>query len=222
MVTAPARMIVLLDRGHLRQLGTPIIVASVVMLVSAVLLLSVNVSALRQSFDWVQRSDDVLLEVSEIENAMIGHELTIRGYALTNDPVFLSYEKNEVGRIEKGMSRLGTLVSADSGQVVQFDALRRSLDRHTAMFRQLTALGPGHGAEVARAIRDPSQRALMATVRDGLAAFRNVEVSILKKRQAAVARQASRTFALAVGIVVAAFLLGALGVVVAQYGREPV
>ena len=215
-------MSVLLDRGFLRQLGTPILVAAVVMLASAVMLLSVNVSALRQSFEWVQRSDDILLEVSEIENAVIGHELTIRGYALTDDPIFLDYEKNEIGRVDKGMDRLGSLVSADAAQVVLFDKLRQVLDRHTSAFRQLTKLGPAHADVVAKAIRDPSMRAVMANARNGLASFRTVELSILKQRQASAARQASRTFALAIGIVVAAFLLGALGMVVAQYGREAV
>ena len=209
----------LLERGGVRRLGMPALVIAVAMLVAAVLLLGVNVSALRGSFEWVQKSDDILLEISEVENAVIGHELTVRGYALSNDPVFLRYEDSERGHIARAMHRLAALASGDPQQTRLESDLQRSIARHTAVFSQLTALGPGHAADVARAIRDPAKRSVMAAARDGIEAFRTAELAILAQRQARAARQASRTYGLAVGIVMAAFLLGGLGVFVSQFGR---
>jgi len=58
----------------LRQIGTPTLIGSVVLLISALLLLGANVSALRNSFAWVQRTDDVLVQLAAVETRLVAND----------------------------------------------------------------------------------------------------------------------------------------------------
>jgi CHASE3 domain sensor protein len=203
----------------LRQIGTPTLIGSVVLLISALLLLGANVSALRNSFAWVQRTDDVLVQLSEVELRLVGNELTVRGYALTDDPIFLSYQKSEQKQMATAMGKLTTLIAEEPSQKNRFAALRSLVDKRMTHFAYLTSLGPGHAQEVAVAIRDPGKRAVMRAARVQVATMRDEELKLLADRQAAVAAQSTRAYELAIGIVVLAFLFGGLGLAFAQIGR---
>jgi two-component system sensor kinase FixL len=203
----------------LRQIGTPTLIGSVVLLISALLLLGANVSALRNSFAWVQRTDDVLVQLSEVELRLVGNELTVRGYALTDDPVFLTYQKSEQEQMESAMRKLTTLIAEEPSQKSRFATLRSLVDKRMAHFAHLTSLGPGHAQEVAVAIRDPQKRTVMRAARAQVATMRNEELKLLANRQAAVAEQSTRAYQLAIGIVLLAFVFGGLGLAFAQIGR---
>ncbi|MDE1938718.1 MAG: CHASE3 domain-containing protein [Alphaproteobacteria bacterium] len=209
----------LVRRGHLRHAATPLLVGAVTLLISAVILLGVNVTTMRKNFAWVQQADDVLLQISAVESGVVGNELTVRGYALTDDPRFLAYQKSNRERVIGSMNTLATLVSHDASQTARFGSLRKIVNRHSAIFGALIALGPGHAKQVAAAIVDPANRAVMDEMRRQLSAFQTAELRLLAERQATAARQASHTYDTAVVIVVAAFLLGGLGMLVAQHER---
>lgn len=213
---------VLVRRGYLRQAATPLLVGAVALLVSAVIMLGVNVSTMRKNFAWVQQADDVLQQLSGVETGVVGNELTVRGYALTNDPRFLLYQKANRQRVADSMNKLAALVAGDPLQAARFERLRRIVARHSAIFGALTGLGPGHAKDVAAAIVDPKNRSVMDKTRSQLDAFRGEELELLAERQADAAHQASRTYNIAVAIVVAAFLLGGLGVLVGRHGRDEI
>ena len=78
---------------HLREMGVPILFGAAVLLVSATLLLSANISALRGNLSRIALSQNVLTQIADIESGMLGNELTVRGYALTGHPSFLGLEK---------------------------------------------------------------------------------------------------------------------------------
>ena len=206
-------------RGYLRQIGTPTLIGSVVLLICALLLLGANVSALRDSFVWVQRTDDVLVQLSEVETRLVGNELTVRGFALTDDPVFLTYQKSEQDQMAAAMGKLTTLIAEEPSQASRFTVLRGLVDKRLTHFTYLTSLGPGHAQEVAVAIRDPDKRAVMRAARAQVITMRAEELKLLANRQAAVAEQSTRAYELAIGIVILAFVFGALGFAFAQIGR---
>ena len=206
----------------MRQIGTPTLIGSVVLLISALLLLGANVSALRNSFAWVQRTDDVLVQLAAVETRLVGNELTVRGYALTDDPVFLTYQKNEQEQMATAMGKLSTLIAEEPSQKNRFTALRALVGKRMAHFADLTRLGPGHAQDVAVAIRDPNKRAVMRAARTQVIAMRNEELKLLANRQAAVAEQSTRAYELAIGIVVLAFVFAVLGFAFAQIGRNGV
>jgi CHASE3 domain sensor protein len=209
----------LAHRGYLRQIGTPTLIGSVVLLISALLLLGANVSALRNSFAWVQRTDDVLVQLSEVETRMVGNELTVRGYALTDDPIFLTYQKNEQEQMATAMKTLAVLIADEPSQKSRFAALRGLVDKRMTHFADLTSLGPGHAQDVAVAIRDPQKRTVMRAARGQVIAMRNEELKLLANRHAAAAEQSTRAYQLAIGIVVLAFVFAVLGFAFVQMGR---
>jgi len=215
----PFRFGLLFQGGHLQLLGTPMLTGSVVLLICGVLLLGVNVSVLRQSFAWVQRSDDILLTVSDIKTNVAGNELTVRGYALTDDPIFLSYQKNELRALAENMGKLSRLMADDPAQQSRFVQLKAVVGRRTALFTHLTALGPGHAADVAFAMVFEQTRTVMRAGRGALDALRGAELKILAERQQASERQASRTYAITVAIVILAFGLGVIGIALLHQER---
>jgi len=196
------------------------LVVAVALLLSAVILLGVNVSTMRKNFAWVQQADDVLLQLSALESGLIGDELTVRGYALTDDPQFLLYQRNNRRTVTDSMNKLGALVAGDVSQTARFVQLRRIVAKHSDIFGALTRLGPGHAREVASAILDKQNRAVTDDTRAQMASFRADEMTLLAERQAAAAQQASRAYNTAVVIVLTAFLLGTLGIAVGQFGRK--
>jgi CHASE3 domain sensor protein len=209
----------LVRQGYLRQIGTPTLIGSVVLLICALLLLGANVSALRNSFTWVQRTDDVLVQLSEVETRLVANELTVRGFALTDDPVFLTYQKSEQDQMAAAMVKLTTLIAEEPSQASRFAVLRGLVDKRLTHFAYLTSLGPSHAQDVAVAIRDPQKRAVMRAARAHVITMRNEELKLLANRQAAVAQQSTRAYQLAIGIVLLAFVFGGLGLAFAQIGR---
>jgi CHASE3 domain sensor protein len=209
----------LVRQGYLRQIGTPTLIGSVVLLICALLLLGANVSALRNSFTWVQRTDDVLVQLSEVETRLVANELTVRGFALTDDPVFLTYQKSEQDQMAAAMVKLTTLIAEEPSQASRFAVLRGLVDKRLTHFAYLTSLGPSHAQDVAVAIRDPQKRAVMRAARAQVITMRNEELKLLANRQAAVAQQSTRAYQLAIGIVLLAFVFGGLGLAFAQIGR---
>ena len=210
----------LFQRGYLRQTGTPMLFAAIVLLLSGIVMLGANVSVLRANSAMVQRTDDALIQISEVDAKLVGVEMTVRGYALTDDPSFLRYQQYERSHIAAAMDRLAALIANEMSQASRFAELRDVVAKRLALYAYLSGLGPGHAKEVAAAITDPAKRHDMLSARSHLTDMRNQELKLLTERQGASARQASRTYALAIGIVVLAFGFGALGFVFALAGRH--
>lgn len=215
------RVNTLFQGGCLRQIGTPTLFAAVVLLLSSMMLLSANVSKLRDSFAWVQHSNSVLLQLADAEAKVVGVEMATRGYALTDDPAFLGRQKNERKSTAIAMDKLAALLGADTFRADRLTRLRGLITEREAHFAQLSGLGPGHAQDVAVAIRDPIKRGQMGDVHGLFQALRADELKVLAERQSAVARQAERTYGLAIGIVILAFAFSALGFVFTLYGRGP-
>lgn len=210
-----------LRRGHLRTVGTQIIIVAVAFLVAALLLLSVNVTKLQESFAWVQNTDDELILIAQVEARLERSELTVRGYALTNDAVFLGYHQNEARQMSIVLDKLGKALADDPVPVKAAFARTRSLvQQRMDQFAQLLALGPGHMPDVANAILDARYHTLMRATRAGLERMQILETQELAERQASAAEQARRTYAMAIGIVVLAFAFGALGLAFVQFGAD--
>lgn len=218
MATGQESLLVEAKRGHLRDLGLPTVFGAIVLFVSATLLLGVNVSALRDNLKWMEHAQKVLMGMADVETGILGDELTVRGYALTGDKRFLVFQKLERAKSLKAANELTALTAAEPEHAAQFRQVRRDFDRHMQIFGNLAGKGPDI---VAKAIVDPEVRANMRRSRNGLAALRAAEVHDLGERQREMTSQISRAFVLAVGIIVAAFVLGGFGLVATQFRASP-
>jgi CHASE3 domain sensor protein len=202
---------------HMRPLGMQFLFAAFVLLLCGLMLLGANVRELGRNYKWVQQSDNILLRLDALETGVIGDELSVRGYALTDNPVFLGYQRSNRIQADEALKQLA---AEDPSAAPRFDRLRRAAARHQALFGALTGRGPGHGREVAEAIVDPRFRAVTAEFRAALETVRDYAVAQLAERERAAAGKTRQTAQLAVGIVVAAFLFGLGGVALGQYSRR--
>jgi CHASE3 domain sensor protein len=213
-------LVYFLERAGLRELGLPMLIAAVVLFVAAMAMLGANVSALRESYSRVQRSNSVLLELAEINTLVMGIDMSVRGYALTDNPDFLVYEADNRRRLGYAIDNLASFASADPEQSARIARLRTLVAQHEAVFAQLSSLGPGHAKEVATAIADPAKRKIRYAVQNALTDIHNDEVKLLATRQQMVERQVSHTFNLAVGIIAFAFMAGTVGFALTLHGRR--
>lgn len=198
--------------NHLRELGLPTLFGAIVLLGSATLLLFANVSALRGSLHAMERSQHVLLRLSDLETAVLSNEMTVRGYALTGDPRFLRFQQAEQARCDSARVELLRLSADEPQRADEYRSVMQDVVEHMALFAKLRGDGPDKAQLVARAIVDPSVRATMRKTRDGVAHLRMQEVRDLGERQRLMADQITRAFLLAAGIILVAFVLGGIGV----------
>jgi CHASE3 domain sensor protein len=203
--------------GILRELGLPALFGAAVLFFSATMLLGVNISAMRNNLAWIQHTQNILREISTAEFGIVGDELTVRSYALTGDSRFLQYQKMERKRLLDAVARLEKLAAMEPGGAARMRAIRQSVLKHMDLYMGITGLGPDKATVVANVINDDVKRKVMFASRGALAAYRADEVRILGERQENLTKQLSQAFFLAIGIIVAAFALGGLGLLMAQF-----
>jgi CHASE3 domain sensor protein len=200
-------------RVYLRELGLPTIFGAVVLFASATLLLAVNISALRDNLKWMEHAQKVLMKIADVETGLLGDELTVRGYALTLDKRFLGFQEIERTKSIKAARELVALTAVEPEHAASFLAVLADFQRHVQIFGDLHGKGP---EVVSKAIIDPAIRANMKRCRNGLAALRAAEVNDLGQHQREMTQQLTYAFLLAIGIIIASFLLGGFGLVASQ------
>jgi len=209
-----------IKRGALRELGLPTLFGAAVLFFSATMLLGANISAMRGNLIWIERTQQVLQEISIAESAVVGDELTVRSYALTGDPRFLVYETRGRNKLAASIARLEKLAAAEPGGTKRMRTIAESVRRHTELYTSVTGMGPDKAAIVGRFINDDAKRAVTFAARRALADYRADELRILGERQQNLTRQLSQAFLLAIGIIVAAFVLGGLGLLMTRWGMQ--
>lgn len=201
---------------YLREMGLPTLFGAIVLLGSAALLLFANVTALHSNMDAIRLSQKVLAQVANLETGIQGEELAIRGYALTGDGRFLDFQDYHRKQTEDALTVLQPLMASDPRRAAQYRQVSGSVKAHLEIFGKLRGNGPDRASVVAKAIVDPPLRRNMQDVREELSALRETEVNYLGSREGQMTNQITRAFELAIGIMVAAFVLGGLGVWIAR------
>lgn len=209
-----------LEHAGVHDIGVPMLLAAVVLLAAAMAMLGANVSAVRDNYRWVQRSNNALVAIAEINTLVIGVDMCARGYALTDDPKFLDYEDKNRHDLDREINFFAAITSGDPGQSANISKLRALVAKQEALFSQLASLGPGHAKDVATVIVDPVKRKIRYAAQDLMTAMHAAEVELLSTRQKAAESQVSYTFYLALGIVALAFAAGALGLALTLFGRR--
>jgi CHASE3 domain sensor protein len=206
-------------RGILRELGLPALFGAAVLFFSATLLLGVNISAMRANLTWIEHAQNILLEISIAEAGVVGDELTVRSYALTGDPRFLRYQTAERNKLTKSIARLKTLAAVEPREAERMRKIHGYVLEHMALYASITGMGPDKASIVGKVINDDSKRKIMFTLRGALALYRADEMRILSERQRNLTQQLSQAFVLAIGIIVAAFVLGGVGLLISRVAR---
>lgn len=209
--SAKARFWEMLERGVLREMGYPALIASLVLFVCAMALLGANVSELRQSYARVQRANEALVQIAMVNADILRVEMSIRGYALSGDPAYLVWKDMAYDDVHGRVASFGAEFAGDPVQGANLRRLNALLEKHRAYFDRLIDMLPAHRQELVAEIVAYSKKVKRRDIEDLLVTMRSDEMKELAKRQLAVEAKASEAYLCAVGISGVAVMLGALG-----------
>jgi CHASE3 domain sensor protein len=201
----------------LRELGLPILFGAAVLLISATMLLGVNISAMQNDVARIQNIQKILLVVGDAEAGVVGEQLTVRSYALTGDKRFLDFQNNERVKLLGAINKLEPLAVVEPGGPARIHQIRVWVEQHMALWASLRGIGPDRAAILGQAIEDTNKRRIMLGTRKVLADYRADQVRALGERQQQLTQQLSRAFVLGIGIIIAAFVLGGVGLIAGQF-----
>jgi len=209
-----------LEHGLLRGIGFPLLIVSLVMFVAAMVLLGANVSEVHRSYARVQRVNDALIQIAMVNADMLRSEMIVRGYALSDDPVYLIWQDEAKTNLRK---RLAALAAAFSGQAVQqadLERLRAMLHDHDATWDRLMRLVPVDKARVVSEMVAYGKAARRTPIERLLVKLQEDEDKLLERHQRLAEDQVAGAYRSAVGFSVLALIFGALGFAFVLQGRR--
>lgn len=197
--------------GTLRELGLPMLMVSLVLFVSAMTLLGANISELRQGYARVQQSNQALLELSGVSNYILKVEMAVRGYALSGDPIFLTWKKLGARGMRSHIAVFDTMFGSDPDQRANLNELKQLLDEHSAYFELLVQRVPKDREHVIGEIVAYSKRVGRHKIEDLLGVMRAHEMKELAQQQVLAETRVVSAYRYAIGMSAVALLLAGLG-----------
>lgn len=186
---------------------------SVVLLFALGVVIATNQSALRSRFDWIQHTNDVLLQVAAVNQDLQRMESDMRGYGLSGDAGHIAGWSDRAAGIDARLTRLAALVSDNPDQSARLAAVRPLIDQWVARWKPYadhpsSSMVAGLRAQLAEDLKThPGRR-----FHGALNAFGGVERMLLAERQAKAARLTTLLEWLSVFLALAAPSLGAAGI----------
>lgn len=197
--------------GHLRAAGVEMLLAAIALLIAGMILMGANLAEVRKTGLAAKTSEYALQEIAEVDGGILGIELSMRGYALTADPVYAQRYVTRMQLLDKATVRLNAAMAQDAPECNRVKALNDFLRRRKAYFNQLAAIPPDKINLVVAEIKRPQVRDERIAAREILQLLRANEMKRLSDRQASAERQMEQTFVLSSVIVVLGFILAILG-----------
>lgn len=199
------------DTGVLREMGLPMLIVSLVLFVSAMTLLSTNVSELRQSYARVQEANEALLELESVHNDILRVEMTVRGYLLSGDTIYLTWKQFGTSAMMDRLATFDTVFGRDPEQRINVKKLKMLLLEHCAFFDRLAARAPTEHDRVVAEIVAYGRRVGRRGIENLLLTMRAREMKILGLQQADAETRVVDAYRYAIGMSAAALLLASLG-----------
>ena len=193
---------------------------AVALVLLSVFALDLNLNRLKDSFGWVEHTDQVLLQLATIEATVIDAESGERGYLLTGNAAYLDSYTRARDAIGGQMDVLTALLSDRSEQMQRVHSLRPLIDSRFAEFERVVALGPARMEQALAILKTARAEQLTPKIADGLAQLRRTELALLDERQRRAQRDAARANLLAVAAGVLALTSLALGLFLLQRQRS--
>jgi two-component system sensor kinase FixL len=189
---------------------------SLSLLVAAAIALTVNITRLRDSFAWVEHTNEVLRQIADIERALLTAESGERGYLLTGQNSYLESHNRAQAEMPGLLAALQKLISDNPAQTQRLTQLRPNVEARLADFKQAAELGPSRLNEALAILTTARSRQLTPQIEQGLEQLRQAETGLLEQRQA----DADRVTVLITFFASALGLLGLLSAAFGTYYRE--
>lgn len=188
-------------------------------LVVALLAVALNLRLLRDSFGWVEHTDDVLLQLAGIEADLVGAESAERGYLLTGHDQYRTNFDRAGAAVAHRFDALGELVADDPEQTRNVGELRKTADARLQQLKETIGIGPDHIGEALAAMYAAAPLRLTNVVRAKIAVLRGTEIGRRSQRQDKADIDTRRATILAVAATLLAFSSGMIGLVFFQRER---
>jgi two-component system sensor kinase FixL len=136
--------------------------------VFAAVALGVNLVRQRDSYDWVQHTNEVLRNISAVEKAILEAESGERGYLLTGESSYLNSYNRSQADIPRLLEALRQTVFDNPSQIHRLDELRPSVEARLAEFKQIVELGPMRSNEALAMLHTARSRQLTVLIEEQL------------------------------------------------------
>ena len=173
--------------------------------------LGVNLVRQRDSYDWVQHTNEVLRNISAVEKAILEAESGERGYLLTGESSYLNSYNRSQADIPRLLEALRQTVFDNPSQSHRLDELRPTVEARLAEFKQIVELGPMRLNEALAMLQTARSRQLTVLIDEQLGQFRQSEVALLGERQQRAGRDTILATLIAAAMAVLAMLSAAMG-----------
>jgi C4-dicarboxylate-specific signal transduction histidine kinase len=199
----------------------PALLSTAVALISLAAIASgFNLVRMKESFGWVEHTNEVLRTIGGVERALLQAESEERGFVLTGDNSYLdNYNRAQVQTIVQ-LDALRQLTSDNPSQTQRIDALRPKVDARMEEFKRVIALGPTRPNEVLALMQTARAWQLTPQIEEGLAQMRQSELSLLDQRRRTANHVALLTTFFAVVTGILALASAAIGAFLWQRQRS--
>lgn len=144
--------------------------------------LILNLVRLRDSFSWVQHTNDVLLSIAGIQRAVLEAETSERGYLLTGIDDYRDRYSRAREALTSQLDGLRSVLAANAQQVGNVDELRLLTDMRMAQLGRVIELGPDRMAEALEILEQARTDRLTDRIDTSLSALTRFEQALLVER----------------------------------------
>lgn len=197
-----------------------LIAISVGLIAFAALALSFNIARLRESFTWVEHTNEVLRDIAGAERALLEAESGERGFLLTGDRSYLEGYDHARTDILSRLQALRRLTLDNPSQTKRIDDLSPNIQAKLDEFRRVIELAPSHLNDALAILQATRSQQLTPQIEEGLSQLRQTELSLLDDRQRTADRAARLVTFLAAVTGALALLSAAIGAFLLQRRRS--
>jgi two-component system, LuxR family, sensor kinase FixL len=179
--------------------------------IAAAIALAINFSRQSENFGWVEHTNEVLRNISALENGVLEAESGERGYLLTGESSYFDSYNRAQAEVPKLLEQVRQAVADNPRQAQRLDELRPSVEARLAEFKQVVELGPMRLNEALAILQTARSRQLTALIEEKLGEFRQAELALLGERQQRANRDTIVATLIAAAMAVLAMLSAAIG-----------
>ena len=189
-----------------------LLVVALALFLIASIALTFNLNRLRDSFAWVEHTNEALRNISAVERALLQAESGERGYLLTGGKSYLDSYVGASAEIPPLLETLKRSVSDNPVQAQRLEDLTASLNARLGEFKLAVDYGPGRLNDALAILSTARFKQLTPHIERLLGQFRQAEFELLESRQQTASRNAVLATFFAAGMTVLALISSAFGV----------
>ncbi|HYM01486.1 MAG TPA: ATP-binding protein [Stellaceae bacterium] len=195
---------------------------AVALVLLSVFALNLNLSRLKDSFRWVEHTDEVLLQIASLEATVIDAQAAERGYLLTGEAEYFDTYRRARDAVGDQAAEMADLIADNPALTRSFAELRRLIESRFAQFDEAMGYGPERISEALEVLKTARDQQKTPEIRAGLEKLRNEELQLLALRQQRAEHDAglANLLAIAAGVLALASLGWAIFFVQRQRERH--